>query len=157
MSVISDRAEKLEDRLVLISGFSAIIPDQINPALAEQAIFAPQAGSQSIAASVFGPASRLYKFTVDGIAFDNPIRFDLTPATSGSGADAALVLFDENGNVFVKVDADSGVPELGVETLEAILSVGHGRSRAIAGRFVAMRYGDVCHLVRAIHSSASGR
>jgi hypothetical protein len=73
---------------------------------------------------VSGPASQLFKFAVDGVEFDSSIRFDLNAKTTGSGVDAALALFDEDGNALVKVDDDPDAAELGSEALEKVISSG---------------------------------
>jgi hypothetical protein len=105
--------EQLEDRTLLTLPAGAV-PAMVDPFLAGQELFAPDLSERVIAADPVGPAGYLFKFAVDGPEFTVPATFDL----SGPAGDAALALYDSDGNQLLVADAD---PMPGIESLTAEL------------------------------------
>ena len=109
--------ERLEPRLLLDASVIGPIPSLIDPATADQLVLPPGL-SQHHLPDVDGPASVLLAFVLDGKGSSETAQFDLAPAIAGPG-DAALALYDANGNLLMKVDADSLVATPAVETMSA--------------------------------------
>jgi hypothetical protein len=114
------RLEPLEPRLLLSSSMIGAIPSSIDPLSATQTLLAPGTSRWTIPADPSGSAVRLLRFTSDSLDFASPAHFDLQPLTLPGSGDAALALYDNNGNLLQAVDQDAGaVP--GIESLAASL------------------------------------
>ena len=110
--------ERLEPRLLLEGSAIGPIPALIDPAMADQIVFAPGSSHRQIP-DVDGPTSVLLAFALDGTGFSDVAQFDLAPAETGWGGDAALALYDANGNLRMTVDADPLVATPAIETMLA--------------------------------------
>lgn len=109
--------EPLEPRLLLDGTVIGVIPSLIDPATADQVVFAPGLSHHRIP-NVDGPTSVLLSFVLDGPGFSDMPQFDLAPAVPGWGlGDAALALYDAGGNLLTTVDADGDVTMPAVETM----------------------------------------
>jgi len=113
--------ESLEPRLLLDGTVIGSIPSLIDPATADQIVFAPGSSHHRIP-NVGGPTSVLLSFVLDGTGFSDISQFDLAPAVAGWGwGDAALALYDAGGNLLMTVDADVNVATPAVETMSAVI------------------------------------
>src|SRR5690606_30874106 len=109
-------AERLEERTLL----AVNIPPLTSADPVQQIILAPDTGSFEIAALA---GRRFYRFSVDdGPAAATTATFQTTTSTF---TDAALVLYDADGNVLQVADDDSDPGSFGNERLVAHLDPLH--------------------------------
>lgn len=121
LPLLAERAfdtEKLERRL-LLSGAVGAIPTLINPSQANQVLFGPGTTRLPIAANAGGPSQLLFKFSVDGTAASDSITFHVGPAQANPATDAAIALFDKDGNQIALADNDLVPANPGSEDLTA--------------------------------------
>ena len=113
-------SELMECRILLSAQLSGFIPTQINPSSASQALFAPGVSTYSLSAVPQQSQGTYYKFSVDNSVAGTLTSFK-TSATS-SQADAALALFDADGNRVFVIDSDSIPASPANETLATALT-----------------------------------
>lgn len=117
-------AEELENRTLLTASLSATIPSQIDP---NTIIFQQQLFPQGTSTSAFStpaqvnlPGKLFIRFALDNLQEGQTTTFS-TSAPAG-GVDTALALYDSDGNLLQKTDADQ--PVLSSESLSAVLASG---------------------------------
>jgi hypothetical protein len=96
--------EPLEDRVLP----SINVPSPIDPTQAPQTLFAPDPTRLEILAQSPGPESRLFRFALDGQTPGQPVTFTVAPAAPNDPLDAAVGLYDADGNLLAS--ANPGLP-----------------------------------------------
>ena len=95
--------EALERRQLLSAAALAAVPASIDPALAEQTLFAPGQTRLELPSPM---QSRLLEFALDTQVFSAQAKFTFGPAITPHPGDTAIGIYDQNGNLLKKVDAD---------------------------------------------------
>ncbi|HXE51554.1 MAG TPA: hypothetical protein VN541_00980, partial [Tepidisphaeraceae bacterium] len=100
-------AEELEARVLLTGILRSSIPASIDPNTATQALFVPGVTTSSLTRSAASPRATYYRFSVEETA-DPTVTFATSPPKIGTApADAALALYDADGNLLQMADADT--------------------------------------------------
>jgi len=113
--------EELERRMLLTSVVSSHIPASITAAGKPEQLFAPGASTFALTttAGLNVVSSQFYRFALDNVQDGQPMTFSLSTAVPSiaTHVDTALALYDADGNLLQKVDADS--PNPSTESLSA--------------------------------------
>lgn len=118
-------AEELERRVLLTAVVSSHIPASISAAGKTEQLFTPGTSTfgLSTSAGLNVVSSQFYRFALDNLQEGQPITFSLNTAPSvATHVDTALALYDADGNLLQKVDADS--PNPSTESLSAAAASG---------------------------------
>jgi hypothetical protein len=115
LAALGLQAEVLECRTLL----SISIPSAIDSGEASQVLFAGDVTRESIAA---GHADQLMEFALKGVSSPQTVRFDLAPDDPTNMQDAALALYDADGNLIASADNNPKPAEPGLEVLTASVS-----------------------------------
>jgi CSLREA domain-containing protein len=104
-------------------------PPLLDLSYAEQALFAPGTNRRDLAGAVTAdPQRRLYRFALDAVDQSPTVQFRLSTATTH---DAALAIYDVDGNLLSAVDDDK-IPQLpATETLTVSLASGQSYVLAV--------------------------
>ena len=107
--------ELLERRLLLNGGAIGTIPVWTDPSTAVQAVYPPGQSLHTFQPAGTGQASQSYVFALDSVAYGNTVEFAVAPSVPDATLDAAMALYDGDGNLLQTVDDDASPDGPGVE------------------------------------------
>ena len=128
--------EELESRVLLNSAAIGPIATHVQPIVLQTTLFAPGTSLLSIPQNAGGPNVLYYRFALNSIDPTDPTQqaqFHLSPQIADGSSDAALALYDTNGNLVKSVDQDTDPSNPGDETLSA--NVANDRPYYLAAYF----------------------